>query len=417
MKKKTLIISLSITTVVLIVCTVILYFVYMNKGKKDPVDLADQKVTYLVSTGNFEIDLFRQSFLDSTKPNTVISPFSVKLAMSMATEGANGYTLEQLQDVLQVSIGSKDAFKALMEEINSNEDITINIANSVWSRQGYQFKQTYIDLLTNYYQAEARELDFDEPSSKDVINAWVERKTEGKIKEIVDSIEKTHLMFLINAIYFNADWKEQFKEELTQIRPFTLVDGTQVNVESMYMSSELKYYENSDFQAVELPYGKEDRFVMRVYLPREEKEIKDLVSELRIDNLNDWDGKFDSKSVNLALPKFKIEYDMSLKDTLQKLGIKDAFLPSIADFGEMVPISSKEIYIGDVKHKTYIDVSERGTEAAAVTSVEMEVTSMPSEKEKRYEMVVDRPFLFTIEDTQNNLYLFIGTILNPIGNM
>jgi len=414
--RKTLIISLSIAAVILLIATIILYILYINKVKKDPVDIPDQKITYLVSTGNFEIDLFRQSFLDSTKPNTVISPFSVKLAMSMATEGANGYTLEQLQDILQVTVGSKDVFKGLMDDLNTSEDITLNIANSVWSRQGYQFKQTYIDILTNYYLAEARELDFSEPSSKDVINAWVDRKTEGKISKIVDSIDKSHIMFLINAIYFNADWKEQFKEEFTQIRPFTLVDGTQVNIDTMHMSSELEYFENNDFQAVELPYGKEGRFVMRVYLPREDKEIKDFVSELRNDGLNDWKGKFNSKSVNLALPKFKIEYDTSLKNTLQKLGIKDAFLPGIADFGEMVPVSSKEVYIGDIKHKTYIDVSERGTEAAAVTSIEIVDTAMP-EAEKIYEMVVDRPFFFTIEDTQNDLYLFMGTILNPVGNM
>ena len=416
MNRKTLIISLSIAAVILLIATIILYILYINKVKKDPVDIPDQKITYLVSTGNFEIDLFRQSFLDSTKPNTVISPFSVKLAMSMATEGANGYTLEQLQDILQVTVGSKDVFKGLMDELNTNEDITLNIANSVWSRQGYQFKQTYIDILTNYYLAEARELDFSEPSSKDVINAWVDRKTEGKISKIVDSIDNTHIMFLINAIYFNSDWKEQFKEEFTQIRPFTLVDGTQVNIDTMHMSSELEYFENNDFQAVELPYGKEGRFVMRVYLPREDKEIKDFVSELRNDGLNDWKGKFNSKSVNLALPKFKIEYDTSLKNTLQKLGIKDAFLPGIADFGEMVPVSSKEVYIGDIKHKTYIDVSERGTEAAAVTSIEMQITAMPTQ-EKIYEMVVDKPFFFTIEDTQNDLYLFMGTILNPVGNM
>ncbi len=416
MNRKTLIISLSIAAVILLIATIILYILYINKVKKDPVDIPDQKITYLVSTGNFEIDLFRQSFLDSTKSNTVISPFSVKLAMSMATEGANGYTLEQLQDILQVTVGSKDVFKGLMDDLNTSEDITLNIANSVWSRQGYQFKQTYIDILTNYYLAEARELDFSEPSSKDVINAWVDRKTEGKISKIVDSIDKTHIMFLINAIYFNSDWKEQFKEEFTQIRPFTLVDGTQVNIDTMHMSSELEYFENNDFQAVELPYGKEGRFVMRVYLPREEKEIKDFVSELRNDDLNNWKGKFSSKSVNLGLPKFKIEYDTSLKNTLQKLGIKDAFLPGIADFGEMVPVSSKEVYIGDIKHKTYIDVSERGTEAAAVTSIEMEITAMPTQ-EKIYEMVVDRPFFFTIEDTENDLYLFMGTILNPVGNM
>ena len=152
---------------------------------------------------------------------------------------------------------------------------------------------------------------------------------------------------------------------------------------------------------------------MRVFLPKEEKDFDTFVSELRSNTLNEWNAEFQFKKVSLSLPKFKIEWEGSLKEILEKLGIKDAFGGGVADFGEMVPTSNKEVYIGDVKHKTFIDVSERGTEAAAVTSVEMFTTSLPTESEEIFEMNVNRPFFFTIEDTKNNLYLFMGTISDP----
>ena len=413
MDKKKLILPLVITSLVLAITAGVLFFVYKDK-QKEVVEEPESKETTVISSGSFEIDLFRQSFVDSAGDNIVISPFSVKVAMAMATEGAGGYTLEELQDVLQIDENSKEGFKSIVEDIYQQKDVIFNIANSIWSRKGYVFKQTYLDTLTNYYQAEARELDFsDSEGSKEIINGWVERKTEGKIDSIVDRIDPSHIAFLINAIYFNADWKQQFEELLTNEDEFTLLDGTKVNTSMMNMSHTIKYLEKDEFQAIELPYGEDGRFLMRVFLPKEEKDFDTFVSELRSNTLNEWNAEFQFKKVSLSLPKFKIEWEGSLKEILEKLGIKDAFGGGVADFGEMVPTSNKEVYIGDVKHKTFIDVSERGTEAAAVTSVEMFTTSLPTEPEEIFEMNVNRPFFFTIEDTKNNLYLFMGTISDP----
>ena len=413
MDKKKLILPLVITSLVLAITAGVLFFVYKDK-QKEVVEEPESKETTVISSGSFEIDLFRQSFVDSAGDNIVISPFSVKVAMAMATEGAGGYTLEELQDVLQIDENSKEGFKSIVEDIYQQKDVIFNIANSIWSRKGYVFKQTYLDTLTNYYQAEARELDFsDSEGSKEIINGWVERKTEGKIDSIVDRIDPSHIAFLINAIYFNADWKQQFEELLTNEDEFTLQDGTKVNTSMMNMSHTIKYLEKDEFQAIELPYGEDGRFLMRVFLPKEEKDFDTFVSELRSNTLNEWNAEFQFKKVSLSLPKFKIEWEGSLKEILEKLGIKDAFGGGVADFGEMVPTSNKEVYIGDVKHKTFIDVSERGTEAAAVTSVEMFTTSLPTEPEEIFEMNVNRPFFFTIEDTKNNLYLFMGTISDP----
>ncbi len=413
MDKKKLILPLVITSLVLAITAGVLFFVYQDK-QKEVVEEPESKETTVISSGSFEIDLFRQSFVDSAGDNIVISPFSVKVAMAMATEGAGGYTLEELQDVLQIDENSKEGFKSIVEDIYQQKDVIFNIANSIWSRKGYVFKQTYLDTLTNYYQAEARELDFsDSEGSKEIINGWVERKTEGKIDSIVDRIDPSHIAFLINAIYFNADWKQQFEELLTNEDEFTLLDGTKVNTSMMNMSHTIKYLEKDEFQAIELPYGEDGRFLMRVFLPKEEKDFDTFVSELRSNTLNEWNAEFQFKKVSLSLPKFKIEWEGSLKEILEKLGIKDAFGGGVADFGEMVPTSNKEVYIGDVKHKTFIDVSERGTEAAAVTSVEMFTTSLPTESEEIFEMNVNRPFFFTIEDTKNNLYLFMGTISDP----
>jgi len=413
MGKKKLILILSIISIVLGITACILFFVFLGKQKED-VKTPDIENTTLIPTGHFEVDIFRQSFVDSVEDNIVVSPFSIKVAMAMATEGAGGYTLKELQDVLLIGDISKEEFKYIIENIYEQEDVVFNIANSVWSKKGYVFKQTYLDTLTNYYQAEARELDFsDVEGSKEIINGWVERKTEGKIDSIVDSIEPSHIMFLINAIYFNADWTEQFNEDLTEEKQFTLLDNTKVNTNMMYREGTMKYLENEQFQAVELPYGEGKRFVMRVYLPKQEIQLKKFVSELKAIDLDEWVDELEFKEVHLSLPKFKVEWEGSLKGILGKLGIKDAFVPGVADFGEMVPTSSKDIYIGDVKHKTYIDVSERGTEAAAVTSVEMEVTSAPSQPEEIYQMDVNRPFFFTIEDTQTNIYMFMGAISDP----
>ncbi len=365
------------------------------------------------SKDGFDINIFKQIVNTSKGDNKVISPLSIKIAMAMASEGASQGTLEEIYQSIGLNQESKIEIKKLIESISNQGEIIFEIANSTWARQGLDFKADFKNTLEDYYMSEAKVLDFTNPSSKDVINSWVKNKTNNKIDSIIDTISPNDIMYLINAIYFNADWKEQFKKEFTREQDFNLTNGSKVKVDMMNRSSEdFSYQEDADFQAVELPYGENGRFVMRVYLPNEKTDIKDFVSDITIEKYNSWKKNFAIKEGSLSLPKFKSEYSESLKEALISIGVIDAFDPQKANFERMIDISNANVYISDVKHKTYIDVSEKGTEAAAVTAVIMQMTSMPTEEE-RFEMVVDRPFFFTIDDTEQDLIIFMGVIEKP----
>lgn len=411
-KKNILIVTLVIIFLIISSFTVWWFFI-KSKDKRQEETTKKNDIDYNL-TGNFEIDLFKKTFEDSTG-NTVVSPLSVKMAMAMAGEGADKETLEEFYTLLEIDTDSKNEFKALLDDILSEKDVTFNIANSVWGRDDRGFNKDFLGILTNFYKAEARTLDFSDPKSKDVINAWVKEKTNGRIEGIVDRISEDHLMFIINAIYFNGSWTKEFDSGDTEKEEFTLSDGSKVEHDLMYASDEFKYQDNDEFQAVELPYGKEGRFVMKVYLPKEGKNLEDFVSTLSLDKLNEYNSNFKKEEGELKLPKFKTEFSTSLKKILESLGFEKSFDKEKANFGKMINISSDyNVYIGDIKHKTYIDVNEKGTEAAAVTSVEMvETTAMPEPEDDKFEMFVKRPFFFTIEDTKKGSLLFIGTILNP----
>ena len=364
-------------------------------------------------SGDFDTDLFKASFGASENKNVVVSPFSVKMALSMAAQGANGKTLEEMNKVIGLDETSNEYFRRLIEDAAKDGDITLNIANSVWLRQGLQFNPAYMDILDSYYMAQASTLDFAEPSSKDTINKWVSEKTNGKIEEIVDKIEPLDIAFLINAIYFNANWSTPFEEGYTSKKDFTLLDGSKVKADLMSKTAHLLYQENNEFQAVELPYGENERYVMRVYLPKEDVKFDKFVKGIDKESLQQWGGDFGSMKGVLELPKFKTEYSNSMKDILISMGIKEAFNSNSADFSKMVTVEGQNVYISEVMHKTYIDVNEKGTEAAAATSIEMSATSAP-QPEEMFEMIVDRPFVFTIDDKESGEILFIGAIINPL---
>jgi len=364
-------------------------------------------------SGDFDTDLFKESFSASENKNVVVSPFSVKMALSMAAQGANGKTLEEMNKVIGLDETSNEYFRRLIEDAAKDGDITLNIANSVWLRQGLQFNPAYMDILDSYYMAQASTLDFAEPSSKDTINKWVSEKTNGKIEEIVDEIKPLDIAFLINAIYFNANWSTPFEQGLTSKKDFTLLDGSKVKADLMSKTAHLLYQENNEFQAVELPYGENERYVMRVYLPKEDVKFDKFVKGIDKESLQQWGGDFGSMKGVLELPKFKTEYSNSMKDILISMGIKEAFNSNSADFSKMVTVEGQNVYISEVMHKTYIDVNEKGTEAAAATSIEMSATSAP-QPEEMFEMIVDRPFVFTIDDKESGETLFIGAIINPL---
>lgn len=412
-KQEILILSLSIFCVLLFVTGAALAY-QLYKERKMPADPVYVEPIHNEEDVNqdFDIGLFQEGYSDSRKegiPNTVISPLSIKIAMAMVTEGAKEDTLIELRDVVELNENSKEYYKDFLDDSLTQKDITLNIANSIWSREELQFKLEFIDILSRYYKSEATSLDFADPSSVKVINNWVKDKTEGKIDKILEKISEWDIMFLVNAIYFNADWKEPFDEEVTQEKDFTLRDGSKVKANLMAIDSGFLYLEDDDVQAVELPYGEESRYVMRVYLPREEKDIDNFVNSLTKEKLSEWKGYFSKREGYLELPKFKTEYSKPLKDILKRLGVHKAFDPILANFDGIFEGS----FISEVVHKTYIDVSERGTEAAAVTMIGLNLSAMPEEPKDKFQMIVDRPFFFTIEDTRFGEILFMGSILDP----
>jgi len=407
---------LPLLIVILLLSAVLVFLVIKLNG----VDTGDTKLRVAFEpdevetmSGDFDTDLFKASFSASKNKNVVVSPFSVKMALSMAAQGANGKTLEEMNKVIGLDETSNEYFRRLIEDAAKDGDITLNIANSVWLRQGLKFNQEYLDILNQYYMAQASTLDFGNPSSKDTINRWVSEKTNGKIEEIVDEIKPLDIAFLINAIYFNANWSTPFEEGYTSKKDFTLLDGSKVKADLMSKTAYLLYQENNEFQAVELPYGEDERYVMRVYLPKEDVKFEKFVNSIDKEILQQWGENFSSMKGVLELPKFKTEYSSSMKDILISMGIKEAFNPNSADFSKMVTVEGENVYISKVMHKTYIDVNEKGTEAAAATSVGMSATSGP-QPEEMFEMIVDRPFVFTIDDKESGETLFIGAIINPL---
>jgi serpin B len=272
------------------------------------------------------------------------------------------------------------------------------------------FEQEFLDLNVQYFDAEVSALDFNSPSAANTINDWVYENTSGRIEEIVDSpIDPLTIMFLINAIYFKADWASQFDKDLTRDAPFFLEDGSQTTVEMMRHEDEVSinfYYDwDEHIQVIDLPYGGQ-AYSMTILLPEESDGIADLIEELTHDQWNGWIAALDSTSRYVSMPKFTLEYELTMNDVLSALGMSIAFDPNAADFTNMYAPGGA--YISKVKHKTYVDVDEEGTEAAAVTSVEIGLTSAGPQP-----IVIDRPFVFAIRENHSGTILFVGKMLDP----
>ena len=410
-KRKTILIIL-IALLVLLIPTFTYFLISYLNTPEEPI--TDNPIDNIELTGDFDIDIFKETYFSNTEEkNTVVSPLSVKIAMSMAAEGTQGQTLTEMQEILGINDNSKNLFRKILSDTSTSEDVELNIANSIWMRDDLTFKNEYIQLLRDYYNAEANDLDFSDSYSVDVINNWVSEKTEEKIPTIIEEIDPLEIAFLVNAIYFNAKWQEPFNEALTEEEEFTLSDKSKVDAQLMMLDSNFEYFEDTEVQAVQLPYGEDGDYIMKVYLPKE-NDIETFIESLSIDKIEEWNSNFKRMDGLLKLPKFRTEYDVIMTDILKQLGIVTAFDSNRADFSKMIEIPDINVYISRVIHKTFIDVNEEGTEAAAATIVGMVGTAMPPTQEpERFEMIVNRPFLFTIEDVINNQILFIGTILNP----
>ena len=365
----------------------------------------------LSSSGNtFGLYLFQQLIQEEPGENIFVSPLSVSAALGMTYNGAGGETREQMKQTLgflgltpeQINQSYQQLFSYLTG-LDSN--VQMKIANSIWYNNTYTFKSSFIETNQKYFGAEVASLNFGSGTAADSINGWVDKNTNGKISKIVEKpLDPRMAMFLINAIYFKGTWTYQFADSLTTDDFFMPRSGEKQPIKMMHIKRDLSYYQTPELQIVDLPYG-EGAYSMTIILPRQGMDINQFVLSLSEGRLNDWMTGLSMKEGRLALPRFKLEYEVMLNKALQLLGIQDAFNAQKADFSGMS--DDLGLVISEVKHKTFVEVNEKGTEAAAVTSIGVRVTSVGPEP---FVMNVNRPFVYMIRDRDTNTILFIGRV-------
>lgn len=377
----------------------------------------------ITAINRFGLRLLRELAGKVPAENLLISPASVSAALSMTYNGAGGETARAMAETLCLE-GLK------LEEVNrahaslwaalasADPQVTFESANSLWARLGIPFRADFLARNREFYGAEVTNLDFSDPGAAAVINAWVGRQTHGKITEIVaPPVHPLTILFLINALYFKGQWSNRFDAATTRPGIFHLQNGREKPCPMMAQQGKYPYLEGPGFQAVSLPYGT-GRFSLYVFLPAERVGLAGFLERLARDGLDAWDtwmsalvmDEFSKREGIITLPRFKVEYGKGLNDALKAMGMAIAFGDE-ADFRGMSPLGEDPgIYIADVLHKTFMEVNEEGTVAAAVTKVEMKLRCAPPPP---FRMVVDRPFFCAIRDNETGVIVFAGIVVEP----
>lgn len=349
--------------------------------------------------------------------NQLISPVSLYVDLALAYNGAAGVTARGMARALGLEgtpLASVNAAAGKLMTLLPREDssVRLDIANAIWYRdQGSRPLSSFLATAQNDYQAEVTGAPFDH-ATVEAINDWVSRKTQGKIDAILERIDPADISFLLNAVYFKGAWQQAFDSTATASRPFHISGGKEAQTAFMYREAKYNYLENDSLQAIELPYGN-GSFSMYVFLPRTGTTPEDWAARQTAASLDACLGAMDSAKVKLWLPKWRYATQQSdLSSVLSAMGMGDAFSDH-ADFSQMYPAGTR-MKISRVIHKAFIDVNERGTEAAAVTSIGMTVTSMPLHPTPV--MDVNRPFFYLIREKTSGLILFMGIVQNPDAN-
>jgi serine protease inhibitor len=355
----------------------------------------------------FGFDLFR-GLTKAAKGNVVVSPLSVYTALTMTYSGAAGSTKDAMAKALALA-GTEPANvdrqnQELLAALRSSDPgTTLEIANAVFPRIGLGVKPKFGQRMTASYDAHIEELDFTSPSAAHHVNDWVSEKTHAKIPTIVDGFDPATILFLANAVYFKGAWQDKFRPELTRTLPFALTDGGTKQVPLMFRTSRMAWLETPTFKAAALPYAN-GRTSMYVFLPDKSSNTQSLSAELGAISWESVVSRFQPAEVQIGLPRFKAEYIAELSPPLAAMGMGLAFSGQ-ADFSEMLSVQA---HITTVLHKTFIEVNEEGTEAAAVTGAAIAAASRAVS-----ELVLDRPFLLAIADQTTGALLFVGAIVEP----
>jgi serine protease inhibitor len=398
---------------------VLLLGIALLQCSKNPVSTEDEVVFepdwyakgLVESDNSFGLKLFCELAGEQEDSNIFISPLSVAMALGMTYNGADGTTKEAMKKTLELNgltIGEvNESYKNLIRLLTQlDPKVQFKIANSIWYEETLIPEQDFLNVCREYFDARVSGLDFSHPGAARTINAWVNENTQGRIGEIVDDpIDPSLVSFLINAIYFKGAWTYEFNKDKTWDAWFNLPDGNRKLCKMMEQRNLFKYFSNEEVQAVDLPYG-DGSFSMTIFVPHREKNIDSLMAKLDQESYSRWiDGlSFPDDSFDVYIPKFTLEYGVTLNDALGALGMAVAFIPGQADFSRMY--QDEPVWLDEVKHKTFIEVNEEGTEAAAATSVSTALGTPPG-------FWANRPFVLVIRESESGAILFIGKIIDP----
>lgn len=373
------------------------------------VDMVDLEPSN-AKVSDFAVRLLQASAKDGQ--NTLISPLSVLCALAMTTNGADGETKAEMEAVLGMSAGELNGYMyTYLNSLSENEKYKLSVANSIWFKDDDYFAadKAFLQINADYYGASIYKAQFDKSTLKD-INNWVDKETDGMIPEILDDIPDEAVMYLINALAFEAEWKDMYNEYQVSDGEFTLEDGSVQNVEYMYNEENL-YIETENATGFIKHYSGK-KYAFAALLPNEGTTVAQLVASLNGETLNDILSNPKYCTVKTKIPKFESEYKTELCDVLMSMGMEKAFDGDLADFSKLGTSTRENIYISRVLHKTFISVGEKGTKAGAVTVVEMTETERLEDTADPQTVYLYRPFVYMIIDCETNTPFFIGTMMN-----
>ena len=379
------------------------------------VDVLPDMDAGAAAVADFGVRLFKTSMEEGE--NTLISPLSVLYALAMTANGADGETLAQMEQVLGMDVDNLNSYMlAYLDLLPETKDYKMSLANSIWFKDDPNFtvEQSFLQTNADYYGAGAYKAAFDEGTRND-INNWVKEHTDGMIPEIIDEIPDEAIMYLVNALAFDAKWADEYEEHQIREGRFTMENGTRQDVDMMH-SEEYTYLED-DLATGFIKYYKDRKYAFVAMLPNEGVSVSQYVDSLTGEHLRELLNNTQDLTVFASIPKFETEYDIEMSEVLQEMGMTDAFDYRVADFSKLgtYNVDGMNICINRVLHKTFISVSEQGTRAGAATAVEM-VAEGAMEIVEFKEVVLDRPFVYMLIDCETNLPFFIGTMMNVNGD-
>ena len=369
----------------------------------------------VIAYGNeFGIELFTKVAGEEDK-NLMLSPLSASAALTMLLNGCDGETYDQLKGTLKypenMTISEiNEVYGSLVSQLlDVDPKVKLALANAIFYRQGFSVKSPFLNIMYTDFDDETAGLDFGLPSALTTINKWASDNTNGKIPKVLNEISGDAVMFIMNALYFKGDWSYQFDKELTSDRPFYTNGTSSIDVSTMKGDVGSRVAYGTGYRAIEMPYG-QTNFTMVVIVP--EGTLTEFNATFDAGKWNTITSAFDDQEefgeLTVYMPKFKFSYEKYLNDQLQSMGMLDAFNPGLANLSG---IADASIFVSFVKQNTFVEVDEKGTEAAAVTTIGIELTSMPPQPQV---FAIDKPFVFAIRERTTNSLLFIGQVVNPL---